>query len=50
MQKRVYVRPFGYQMDERDSEEALGMVMAQGYEIAEQPERAFGTEDNFVDK
>ena len=27
-------------MNERDSEEVLGMLTAQGYEIAEQPETA----------
>ncbi|MDP3722551.1 MAG: radical SAM protein [Candidatus Omnitrophota bacterium] len=40
MKKYVYVRSFGCQMNERDSEEVLGMLTTQGYEIAEQPEAA----------
>lgn len=34
-------------MNARDSEEVLGMLTAQGYEIAEQPEEAG---ENLVDK
>ena len=40
MKKSVWVKSFGCQMNERDSEEVLGMLTAQGYEIAEQPEQA----------
>ena len=40
MSKRVYVGTYGCQMNERDSEEVLGMLTAQGYEIAERPESA----------
>ena len=34
MQKRVYIATYGCQMNERDSEEVLGMLTAQGYAIA----------------
>ena len=40
MGKSIFVRSFGCQMNERDSEEILGMLTAQGYEIAEEPEAA----------
>jgi tRNA-2-methylthio-N6-dimethylallyladenosine synthase len=40
MQKSVFVQTYGCQMNERDSEEVLGMLTAQGYEIAEVPEAA----------
>ena len=40
MKKSVYVGTYGCQMNERDSEEVLGMLTAQGYEIATQPEAA----------
>ena len=40
MPKRVYTATYGCQMNERDSEEVLGMLTAQGYEIAEQAETA----------
>ena len=40
MTKRVYLQVYGCQMNERDSEEVLGMLTAQGYEIAGQPETA----------
>src|SRR3989338_5411343 len=40
MQKRVYCATYGCQMNERDSEEVLGMLTAQGYAIAEQAEQA----------
>ncbi len=40
MNKRVYIGTYGCQMNERDSEEALGMLTAQGYAIAERPEEA----------
>ena len=40
MRKHIYLRSFGCQMNERDSEEVLGMLTAQGYEIAGQPEDA----------
>jgi len=40
MNKRLAVITYGCQMNERDSEEVLGMLTAQGYEIAERPEAA----------
>ena len=40
MNKSVYLQTYGCQMNERDSEEVLGMLTAQGYEIARQPEAA----------
>ena len=40
LNKRVFLQTFGCQMNERDSEEVLGMLTAQGYEIAERPEEA----------
>ncbi|MBI4354322.1 MAG: radical SAM protein, partial [Candidatus Omnitrophica bacterium] len=40
MNKAVFLQTYGCQMNERDSEEVLGMLSAQGYEIAEQPEQA----------
>ncbi len=40
MTKSVFLQTYGCQMNERDSEEVLGMLTAQGYEIAEQPESA----------
>ena len=40
MKKRVLLQTYGCQMNERDSEEVLGMLTAQGYEIAEQAEEA----------
>ena len=35
MNKIVYLQTYGCQMNEWDSEELLGMLTAQGYEIAE---------------
>ena len=40
MSKTVYLQTYGCQMNERDSEEILGMLLAQGYAIVEQPEGA----------
>ena len=40
MNKSVFLQTYGCQMNARDSEEVLGMLMAQGYAIAEQPETA----------
>ncbi|MBI2885507.1 MAG: tRNA (N6-isopentenyl adenosine(37)-C2)-methylthiotransferase MiaB [Candidatus Omnitrophica bacterium] len=40
MRTRLYVATYGCQMNERDSEEVLGMLTAQGYQIASQPEGA----------
>ena len=40
MTKTIYVQTYGCQMNERDSEEVLGMLTAQGYAIAERPEEA----------
>lgn len=40
MKKSVWIHSYGCQMNERDSEEVLGILTAQGYEIAEQPESA----------
>src|SRR3990167_6873246 len=38
--RRVFLQTYGCQMNERDSEEVLGMLTSQGYEMAEQPEAA----------
>lgn len=38
--KKVFVQTYGCQMNERDSEEVLGMLTAQGYQIAGAPEQA----------
>ena len=40
MNKSIFLQTYGCQMNERDSEEVLGMLTAQGYEIAQQAERA----------
>ena len=40
MNKRLALITYGCQMNERDSEEVLGMLAAQGYEMTEQPETA----------
>ena len=40
MQKSVFVQTYGCQMNERDSEEVLGMLTSQGYEVAQRPEEA----------
>ncbi len=40
MSKTVYLQTYGCQMNARDSEEVLGMLTAQGYEITQQPEQA----------
>ncbi|MBI2093582.1 MAG: MiaB/RimO family radical SAM methylthiotransferase [Candidatus Omnitrophica bacterium] len=40
MKKSVYLRTMGCQMNERDAEEVIGMLTAQGYEVAEQAEKA----------
>jgi tRNA-2-methylthio-N6-dimethylallyladenosine synthase len=40
MRQRLAVITYGCQMNERDSEEVLGMLTAQGYEVAEAPEGA----------
>jgi tRNA-2-methylthio-N6-dimethylallyladenosine synthase len=40
MNKTVFLQTYGCQMNERDSEEVLGMLTAQGYEVVEQPEAA----------
>lgn len=40
MNRTVFLQTYGCQMNERDSEEVLGMLTAQGYEIAERPEEA----------
>src|SRR3990167_3947843 len=40
MSKTVFLQTYGCQMNERDSEEVLGMLAAQGYEIAERAEEA----------
>src|SRR3989338_3607025 len=37
---KLWIGSYGCQMNERDSEEVLGMLTAQGYEITEQPESA----------
>ena len=40
MSKSIFLQTYGCQMNERDSEEVLGMLTAQGYQIAEEPEAA----------
>jgi len=40
MQKQVYLQTYGCQMNERDSEEILGMLTAQGYAIVQREEEA----------
>ena len=40
MRRLVHLVTYGCQMNERDSEEILGMLTAQGYEVAERPEAA----------
>ncbi len=40
MRKSLYIATYGCQMNERDSEEVLGMLTAQGYEVTEKPEAA----------
>ena len=35
MSKSIHLVTYGCQMNERDSEELLGMLTVQGYEIAE---------------
>ncbi len=40
MKKQVYLQTYGCQMNERDSEEVLGMLTAQGYAVVEHPEEA----------
>jgi tRNA-2-methylthio-N6-dimethylallyladenosine synthase len=40
MAQAVYLQTYGCQMNERDSEEILGMLVAQGYRVAEREEDA----------
>ena len=40
MNKSVFLQTYGCQMNSRDSEEVLGMLTAQGYEVVGQPEAA----------
>lgn len=40
MKKQVYIKTYGCQMNDRDSEEIIGMLTAQGYEISHKPEDA----------
>jgi tRNA-2-methylthio-N6-dimethylallyladenosine synthase len=40
MARAVYLRTYGCQMNERDSEEILGMLLARGYVVAEREEEA----------
>jgi len=40
MSKSIFLQTYGCQMNERDSEEVLGMLTAQGYEIAGRAEEA----------
>jgi len=40
MNKRLAIITYGCQMNERDSEEVLGMLTAQGYALSEKPEEA----------
>ena len=38
MSQHVYLQTYGCQMNERDSEEILGMLTAQGYTVVEREE------------
>ena len=38
--KQVYLQTYGCQMNERDSEEILGMLTAQGYTVVQREEEA----------
>ena len=40
MAQAVYLQTYGCQMNERDSEEILGMLVAQGYAVVEREEEA----------
>src|SRR5262249_36913987 len=40
MSRRVYLQTYGCQMNERDSEEILGMLTAQGYSVVERDDEA----------
>lgn len=40
MGKQVYLQTYGCQMNERDSEEILGMLMAQGYTLVQREDEA----------
>ncbi len=40
MKKQVFLQTYGCQMNDRDSEEVLGMLTAQGYEVSQKPEDA----------
>ncbi len=40
MTRTIFLQTYGCQMNVRDSEEVLGMLTAQGYEIAKEPEGA----------
>lgn len=40
MSKNVYLQTFGCQMNERDSEEVIGLLVAQGYEVTEREDAA----------
>ncbi len=40
MKQQVYMQTYGCQMNERDSEEVLGMLTSQGYEVTQVPDKA----------
>ena len=40
MDKKVYIRTFGCQMNERDSELIAGMLIEKGYEMTDDPDKA----------
>ncbi|MGB3241538.1 MAG: tRNA (N6-isopentenyl adenosine(37)-C2)-methylthiotransferase MiaB, partial [Candidatus Omnitrophota bacterium] len=40
MSKKVFIRTFGCQMNDRDSELIAGMLAEKGYEIVDDPEKA----------
>ena len=40
MDRNVYLQTYGCQMNERDSEEILGMLTAQGYAVTDREDEA----------
>src|SRR3989338_7772885 len=40
MPKKIYIRTFGCQMNNRDSEEIIGMLLERGFILSDSPEEA----------